>query len=83
MTQPIPQFKNDPVIVLVLSLLTCGLYLIYWNIKAAQVLNAAAEKEIISQPIAIYLQGVAYLLMYISIIWQEKKAYQKYMKKQE
>ena len=54
MTTPIPQFKNDPVIVLILSLVTCGLYLIYWNIKAAQVLNAAAEKEIISEPIAIF-----------------------------
>ncbi|MCC6372307.1 MAG: DUF4234 domain-containing protein [Bacteroidia bacterium] len=54
MAQPIPQFKNDPVIVLILSILTCGLYLIYWNIKAAAVINAAAEKEVISQPIAIF-----------------------------
>ena len=54
MSQPIPQFKNEPVLVLILGLITCGLYLIYWNIKAAQVLNAAAEKEIISQPIAIF-----------------------------
>lgn len=54
MTEPIPQFKNEPVVVLLLSLVTCGLYLIYWNIKAAQVINAVAEKEIISQPIAIF-----------------------------
>ncbi len=53
MTQ-IPQFKNDPVIVLVLSIVTCGLYLIYWNIKAAEVFNAVAEKEVISQPVAIF-----------------------------
>lgn len=49
----IPNFKNDPVVVLVLAIVTCGLYLIYWNIKAAEVLNAAAEREVISQPIAI------------------------------
>lgn len=40
--------------VLILGLFTCGLYLIYWNIKAAEVLNAAAEKEVVSQPIAIF-----------------------------
>jgi len=54
MQQPIPIFKNDPVIVLILGIITCGIYLIYWNIKTAQVLNAVAEKEIISQPIAIF-----------------------------
>lgn len=50
----LPQFKNDPVVVLLLSIITCGLYLIYWNIKAARVFNAVAEKEIISEPIAIF-----------------------------
>ena len=54
MTQTIPQFKNDPIVVLILGFVTCGLYLIYWNIKAAEVINAAAEKEVISQPIAIF-----------------------------
>ena len=54
MTTPIPQFKNDPIVVLILGLLTCGLYLIYWNIKAAEVMNAVAEREVISQPIAIF-----------------------------
>jgi hypothetical protein len=49
-----PYFKNEPVIVLLLGLITCGIYLIYWNIKAAQVLNAVAEREVISQPIAIF-----------------------------
>jgi hypothetical protein len=39
--------------VLILGIITCGLYLIYWNIKAAEVINAAADKEVISQPIAI------------------------------
>jgi hypothetical protein len=51
---PIPTFKVDPIVVLILSFLTCGLYLIYWNIKAAEVLNAVVEKEVISQPIAIF-----------------------------
>jgi hypothetical protein len=54
MAQPIPQFKNEPIVVLLLGFFTCGLYLIYWNIKTAQVLNAVAEKEVISQPIAIF-----------------------------
>ena len=51
---PIPQFKNDPIVVLILGVVTCGLYLIYWNIKVAQVLNAVAEKEVVSPPIAIF-----------------------------
>lgn len=51
---PIPIFKVDPVLVLILSFITCGLYLIYWNIKVAEVLNAVAEREVISQPIAIF-----------------------------
>ena len=50
----IPVFKNEPVLVLILGIVTCGLYLIYWNIKVAQVLNAVADEEIISQPIAIF-----------------------------
>jgi len=51
---PIPVFNTDPVLVLVFSMLTCGLYLIYWNMKVAEVLNAVAEREVISQPIAIF-----------------------------
>lgn len=50
----VPVFNVDPILVLVLGFLTCGLYLIYWNIKAAQVLNAVARREVISQPIAIF-----------------------------
>lgn len=51
---PIPVFNVDPILVLVFGILTCGIYLIYWNIKVAEVLNAVAEREIISQPIAIF-----------------------------
>lgn len=50
----IPEFKVDPIMVLIFGILSCGLYLIYWNIKVAEVLNAVAEREIISQPIAIF-----------------------------
>lgn len=52
MTQ-VPYFRNDPVLVLVLGFFTCGLYLIYWNIKTAEVLNAVAGRELISTPIAV------------------------------
>lgn len=51
---PIPYFKVDPVMVLLLGIITCGLYLIYWNYKIAQVTNAVAEQELISDPIAIF-----------------------------
>ena len=54
MPTTIPQFKNEPIVVLLLGLVTCGFYLIYWNFKTAQVINAVAEKEVISQPIAIF-----------------------------
>jgi hypothetical protein len=50
----IPEFKVDPLIVLILGFITCGLYLIYWNIKAAEVMNAVAEREVISFPIAVF-----------------------------
>ncbi|CAA9195415.1 hypothetical protein FLA105534_00643 [Flavobacterium bizetiae] len=52
--EQIPVFKVDPIMVLVFGFLTCGLYLIYWNIKVAEVFNAVAKKEVISQPIAIF-----------------------------
>jgi hypothetical protein len=51
---PLPQFKVDPILVLLFSILTCGLYLIYWNIKVADVFNAVCEREVISQPVAIF-----------------------------
>ncbi len=48
----IPVFKNDPVLVLILGIITCGLYLIYWNIKMAGVVNAVTGRSLISQPVA-------------------------------
>lgn len=50
----IPVFKVDPVMVLILSIITCGMYHIYWNIKVAEVLNAVTGREVISSPIAIF-----------------------------
>ena len=49
----LPVFKVDPVMVLIFGILTCGLYLIYWNVKAAEVINAANGKEVISPTIAL------------------------------
>ena len=50
----IPYFKNDPLLVLLLGFITCGLYLIYWNLKMAEVINAVVEREAISPLIAIF-----------------------------
>jgi hypothetical protein len=49
----VPVFKNDPLVVLILGIVTCGLYLIYWNIKMAAVMNAVSGRQLISQPIAV------------------------------
>jgi hypothetical protein len=49
----IPTFENDPVLVLFLSIVTCGLYLIYWNIKTAEVINAVTGRPHVSQSVAI------------------------------
>lgn len=49
----VPVFKNSPILVLVLGFITCGLYLIYWNMKTAEVLNAVSGKEVISPAVAI------------------------------
>jgi len=49
----IPVFNPDPILVLILGFVTCGLYLIYWNIKSAAVLNAVAGREVISPVVAV------------------------------
>ncbi len=49
----IPVFRQDPILVLVLGFITCGLYLIYWNIKMAEVMNAIADRELISPVISV------------------------------
>ena len=53
-SEKIHEFKVDPIIVLILGIITCGLYLIYWNIQVAKVINSVAKKEVISQTIAIF-----------------------------
>lgn len=50
----IPVFKVDPIMVLLLSFITCGLYLIYWNIKVAEVINAVSNREVISTLVAVF-----------------------------
>ncbi len=57
--RPIPVFKQDPILVLILGFVTCGLYLIYWNIKMAEVLNAVAGKQQIS-PVVSVIAGCCY-----------------------
>ena len=49
-----PRLSNDPIVGLILGFITCGLYLIYRDIKAAQVFNAVTGKEVISQSNAIF-----------------------------
>ena len=51
---PIPEFRVDPILVLILGFITCGLYHIYWNYKVAEVLNAVTGREVISSPVAIF-----------------------------
>ncbi|HNX18677.1 MAG TPA: DUF4234 domain-containing protein [Acidobacteriota bacterium] len=51
-TRPVPEFRMHPVVVLLLSFLTCGLFLIYWNYKAAEVLNAVAGRELLAPVLA-------------------------------
>lgn len=50
----IPVFNVDPIVVLLLSFITCGLYLIYWNVKIAEVVNALSNREVISTPVAVF-----------------------------
>lgn len=52
--QDIPVFRNDPIVVLILGIVTCGLYYIYWNMKVAEVFNKITNRELISAPIAIF-----------------------------
>jgi len=55
----LPVYRVDPVMVLLLSFLTCGLYLIYWNLKVAEVLNALSGREVIS-PVISVLSGCCF-----------------------
>jgi Domain of unknown function (DUF4234) len=48
----IPVFRNEPTTVLILGFVTCGLYMIYWNMKAAEVFNKIAGRELIAPGLA-------------------------------
>jgi hypothetical protein len=49
----IPVHRQDPILVLILGIVTCGLYLIYWNIKTAEVMNAVSGRQVISPVVAV------------------------------
>lgn len=53
----IPVFKNAPVMVLVLGFCTCGLYMIYWNMKMAEVMNKVSGREVVS-PVVAAIGGI-------------------------
>ena len=57
----IPVFKNSPIMVLVLGFCTCGLYMIYWNMKVAEIFNKISGREVISTPIAVLAGATAAL----------------------
>ena len=50
----VPVFKNNPVLVLVLGFVTCGIYMLYWNLKMAEVFNKVTDKQMISPPLAAF-----------------------------
>ena len=54
----VPVFKNSPVLVAILSIVTFGFYLVYWCPKAAAVLNAVTTGKQIGSVMAI-LAGIA------------------------
>ena len=54
----VPVFQNSPVLVLMLSLVTFGLYLLYWSPKAAAVINAVTKGKQIGSVMAV-LAGIA------------------------
>jgi hypothetical protein len=49
----VPVFKNEPILVLILGFVTCGIYPIIWKLKMATVFNKIAGKDAISPVIAV------------------------------
>ncbi|HPB77099.1 MAG TPA: DUF4234 domain-containing protein [Bacteroidales bacterium] len=64
----IPEFKRDPLVVLLLGFITCGLYLIYWNLQAAKVFNALNGREILSPVVAVFAGCIWPVNMYFFFI---------------
>ena len=54
----VPVFKNSPALVLILSLVTLGFYMLYWCPKAAAVINAVTKGKKIGAVMAV-LAGLA------------------------
>jgi len=54
----VPVFKNSPAVVLLLGLVTLGLYMLYWCPKAAAVINAVTKGKQIGSVMAV-LAGIA------------------------
>lgn len=67
----IPVFKVDPIMVLIFGILTCGLYLIYWNLKAAEVVNAVNKREVISPLVSIITFCCGLSLIYFWIMGKD------------
>ncbi|HPW77686.1 MAG: hypothetical protein BWX62_01180 [Bacteroidetes bacterium ADurb.Bin037] len=64
----IPEFRKEPLVVLLLGFITCGLYLIYWNLQASKVFNALAGREILSSVVAVFAGCIWPVNMYFFFI---------------
>ncbi len=64
----IPEFRREPIVVLLLGFITCGLYLIYWNLQAARVFNALAGREILSSVVAVFAGCIWPVNMYFFFV---------------
>ncbi|MDY0239641.1 MAG: DUF4234 domain-containing protein [Bacteroidales bacterium] len=64
----IPEFRREPFVVLLLGFITCGLYLIYWNLQAAKVFNAVAGREILSSVVAVFAGCIWPVNMYFFFV---------------
>ena len=64
----IPKFHREPIVVLLLGFITCGLYLIYWNLQASKVFNALAGREIVSSVVAVFAGCIWPVKMYFFFV---------------
>jgi len=45
--------RRNPLEVLALGIVSCGLYLLFWNLRVARVVNAVAGREVVSPAVAL------------------------------
>ena len=64
----IPEFRKDPLVVLLLGIITCGLYLIYWNLKVSKVFYALAGHVVSSPVVAVFAGCIWPVNMYFFFI---------------